>query len=370
MHILRPQQRHELREITTRSGGLGIFGSRLPDSLSLLKFKSKLDLLQSKTLTVLCYHRVGQPDDNEFHGFRPNFSASPEQFTLQMKFLRRFFSPVSLQDVLDWRDKGRPLPRRAVLVTFDDGYRDNGDVAWPIMRSFDIPGVVFVATDYMGTGKAFLWDFAAYCFEATQLDRGVLPLLGEMHLSTLLERRIAVSAWVEASKRQPAGNRGLLINALAASLEVSPPPEAFAGLYLDWAAIRHLENDGLEFGGHTHTHPILTQLSLPEAQGEIATSQRILSAELGHPARAFAYPNGSASDFSREREDDVQRAGFSIGFSLEPGPTTLDEVQKRPAAVRRLYVGKHDIVPRLLLKCIGAARFASARRGYARAGTQ
>lgn len=350
-----------------RSGSFINSGSKLPEPLGLINFKGPLDILRSRTLTVLCYHRVGQPDENEFHGFRPNFSASIEQFRLQMKLLRKLFSPVSLQDVLDWRETGRPLPRRAVLVTFDDGYRDNGDVAWPIMRSLGIPGVIFVTTDYMGTGIAFLWDIAAYCFEATRLKRVVLPLLGEVHLSTAMERYAATSAWVDASKRLPAQNRALLIEALTASLEISPSPEAFAGLYLDWPTIRSLEKEGLEFGGHTHTHPILTRLSLPEAQGEIATSQRILTTELGHPARAFAYPNGSAADFSREHEDAVRKAGFSIGFSLEPGPTILEEVQKRPAAVRRLYVGKRDIIPRLFMKCIGASRFAHDRRASAHA---
>ncbi|MEE1657658.1 polysaccharide deacetylase family protein [Microvirga sp. CF3062] len=347
-----------------RGGASKVFGSRLPEALSLLNFKSQLDLLRSDTLTVLCYHRIGRPDDDQFHGFRPNFSASPEQFKLQMKLLRTLFSPVSLQDVLHWHETGNALPRRAVLVTFDDGYRDNGDLAWPIMRSLEIPGVVFVATDYIGTGKAFLWDFAAYCFEATKHERVLLPLLGETHLSTPSERHIAVSAWVEASKRQRAGKRSILVHALAKALEVSPPPEAFARLCLDWPTIRSLEKEGLEFGGHTHTHPILTQLSSSEAQDEIATSQRILSAELGHPVRAFAYPNGSASDYSSEHEEAVERAGFAMGFSLEPGPTTLEEVNNRPTAVRRLYVGRQDSIPRLLIKCFGAARFASSRKGH------
>ncbi|KFG68482.1 polysaccharide deacetylase family protein [Microvirga sp. BSC39] len=333
-------------------------GSRLREFLGRLDYGGTFDLLQGKSLTVLCYHRIGAPD-NRFHGFRPNFSASPRQFTLQMRFLRKFFSPVSLQDVLNWFETGRPLPRRAVLVTFDDGYRDNGDVAWPIMRSLQIPGVIFLATDHIGTNKPFLWDYAAYCFEVTKQKRAVLPLLGEMDLETSSCRYRAASAWVEASKRLPAGNRRLLLDALAVTLRVSPPPQAFADLQLDWPTVRRLKEEGLEFGGHTHTHPILTQLALPEARHEIITSQQVLCAQLGMPARAFAYPNGSAADFFAGHEDAIREAGFSIGFSLEHGPAKLDEIRQRPTAIRRLYVGRRDTIPRLFLKCLGAARVAS-----------
>ncbi|WP_262300375.1 polysaccharide deacetylase family protein [Microvirga sesbaniae] len=320
--------------------------------------KNLLDFVRNDTLTVLCYHRVGDLNDDRFNGFRPNFSASPEQFTSQMKVLKSLFSPISLRDLLDWYETGHPLPRRSVLVTFDDGYRDNGDVAWPIMRDLKIPGVVFLATDYIGTGKPFLWDFAAYCFEATKHERVDVPLLGETSLSTRSERHKAASAWIEASKRLPAGTRKKLADALGASLEVSPPPEVFARLCLDWSDIRRLAKEGLDFGGHTHTHPILTKLPLSEAQEEIATSHNRLAAELGHSVHAFAYPNGSSQDFSREHEAAVQNAGFSIGFSLEPGPARLDEIRLRPTAVRRIYVGQQDRIARLLVKCAGAARIA------------
>jgi len=322
------------------------------------KLKGLPIVRQSDVLTVLCYHRVGHLRDDQFHGFRPNFSATPDQFALQMKLFRSFFSPVSLEEVLLWRDKGKPLPPRAVLVTFDDGYRDNGEIAWPIMRDLSIPGIVFLATDHIGTAKPFLWDFAAYCYEATSHRHASVPLLGETSLFTKQERYAATSAWVSAVKQQPAQQRRGLMDALAVSLGVSPLSEVFSDLYLDWNEVRRLSREGLEFGGHTHTHPILTRLPAIEACEEIAHCQSRLTAEIGHPARAFAYPNGSAQDYSPEHEEQVRQAGFSIGFSLEPGPARLKELQERALAVRRLYVGMQDNVPRLLLKCAGGARFA------------
>ena len=305
---------------------------------------------------MLCYHRIGHVDDQEFTEFRPNISATPEQFALQMKLVKTLFSPVSLQDVLDWRETERPLPRRPALVTFDDGYKDNGDVAWPIMRDLGIPGVVFLATNYIGTGKPFLWDFAALCLERTPMENASIPLLGKRLLSTPALRQASTSDWVAATKKLPAAERWHWAETLASALRVPPPCEVISGLCLDWAAIRRLDREGLEFGGHTRSHPILSRLPALEAQEEIAGCQADLTAELGRPARAFAYPNGSGDDFSCIHEDAARQAGFSIGFSLEPGPARLREIQQRPMAVRRLYVGMRDSIPRLLAKCFGAAR--------------
>ncbi|WP_052954568.1 polysaccharide deacetylase family protein [Microvirga vignae] len=324
-------------------------------------------------LRVLCYHRVGNPHSAGFKGFRPAFTATADQFTRQMQLVRRLFTPVSLQQLVLWLQEGKPLPRRPVLVTFDDGYRDNGDVAWPIMREFGIPGVVFVATDHIGTAKPFLWDFAAYCFQMSALERIADPLIGERNLSTMAARHASTADWVAAAKRIPGSERWTAAQALADRLDVSPPENAFAGFYLGWDDVRRLSRDGLEFGGHTCTHPILTQLPTAEAQDEIAGCQARLTEELGRSTLGFAYPNGSRSDYAVEHEEAVRNAGFAIAFTLEPGPLRLQEVRQRPMAVRRIYVGFHDNAPRFIAKLTGMSRLAAWAQGRGsrsdRAGT-
>ena len=139
-------------------------------------------------LVTLCYHRIGAPDPGRFYGYRPNFSATTEQFRAQMQLLKSLFTPISALQLAGFLD-GAPLPDRPALVTFDDGYRDNGLVAWPILREMGIPAIVFLATGHIGTNKPFLWDFAAFCFERTHLDRAIVPLLGEVQLGDQLHRR-------------------------------------------------------------------------------------------------------------------------------------------------------------------------------------
>jgi peptidoglycan/xylan/chitin deacetylase (PgdA/CDA1 family) len=316
-----------------------------------------LDWLQRDVLTVICYHRVLHVDDHRFHGFKPTVSATPEGFTQQMDYLRSRYNPIRLRDLVAWLNEDRSLPPRPALVTFDDGYRDNAEVAWPIMRERGVPAVIFLATDYIGTGRPFLWDFAAYCFAAANRDHANLPLLGSTSLVTVAERDSATLEWVEMIKRLPGANRLGAMSDLAAALDVTTPSQdIFRQLYLDWPDVRLLAQQGVEFGGHTKTHPILTRVPLDEAIVEIDGSVEKLTSALGSKPLGFAYPNGSAQDYSKDHEQAVRRSGVSVAFSLEAGPTSLSQVRKRPMAIRRVYVGLQDSMPRFVAKVNGAAR--------------
>ncbi len=123
---------------------------------------------------------------------------------------------------------------------------------------------------------------------------------------------------------------------------------------------------GLDFGGHTHTHPILTRLPLQEASDEIEISVERLTAALGARPLSFAYPNGSPRDFTRDHEEAARKSGVAMAFSLEPGPTPLARVRENPMAIRRIDVGARDGRFRFLAKLNGAARLSSLLRRQCR----
>jgi peptidoglycan/xylan/chitin deacetylase (PgdA/CDA1 family) len=314
---------------------------------------------QNDRLTVFCYHRVGDPDRDGPNSYRPNFSASIQEFSWQMKFIKACFTPVSLREIVLWLKGGASLPKRPALITFDDGYRDNGYVAWPIMRDLGIPGVIFLATEYIGTGKPFLWDYAAGCFQTSKVTQVCVPLLGEKRLLSLKERHAATLDWVDASKRLPDEERWVAAEMLASALDVPPMQSSSSDLCLTWDEVRRLSSEGLEFGGHTCSHPILTQLSEVASRVEIIECQERLISELGYSATGFAYPNGSAKDYDQTHERAASEAGFDVAFTLEPGPARLSEIVRNPFAVRRIYVGPKDNSPRFTAKAVGAARLAA-----------
>ncbi|WP_460451724.1 polysaccharide deacetylase family protein [Alsobacter sp. SYSU BS001988] len=326
--------------------------------VSLVRGLRTAGALSPEQLTVFCYHRVGSPQPDQFYGYRPNRSGSAEQFRAQMRLFKALFEPISVGDLARFVSTGERLPPYPGLVTFDDGYRDNGAEAWPILREFNIPAVIFLATEHIGGAKPFLWDFAAFCFEKTSRREAHLPLLGPIALGSLAQRRQATSAWINATKAAPAAERWGLADQLADVLDIRPPPDEFSHLYLNWDEVRALHRQGLDFGGHTASHPILSRTTPEEARTEFQSCQAALAGALGEPAASFAYPNGSSRDFGPEHEALARSSGFRVAFALHAGSSMLPAIRDRPTAVDRVYIGERDGYARLAVKL---ARFYAAR---------
>ena len=136
-----------------------------------------LHRLWPQRLTVLAYHRITDVHAADFAGYAPNVSASPEMFDQQMGYLRRHFQVISLKQLLDALERNIPLPDRAALITFDDGYRDNHEQALPILRHHQLPATLFLATDFLDTGRPFYWDRVAHAFRICRLNKASLPLM-------------------------------------------------------------------------------------------------------------------------------------------------------------------------------------------------
>jgi peptidoglycan/xylan/chitin deacetylase (PgdA/CDA1 family) len=223
--------------------------------------------------------------------------------------------------------------------------------------------VVFLATDYIGTGRPFIWDHAAFLFSTASMAEVDVPLIGVANLSTETGRDAATTAWVHAVKRLPGSQRAKSVIVLAAALHAEAPlPEMFRHLYLDWSEVGVLARQGVEFGGHTRTHPILTNQPLVEATAEIESSITRLTEALGAKPLGFAYPNGSCLDYSSAHEQAVARTGVPLAFSLEAGPMPLAQIRERRMAIRRIYIGAQDNMPRFVAKLAGLARLGHLLR--------
>jgi peptidoglycan/xylan/chitin deacetylase (PgdA/CDA1 family) len=345
---------------------MGMLSSMLTSGFS-VQLSQKINtswakLFYKEQLTVVCYHRVSSTSNESFKGFKPTISATTENFIRHVEYLQANYNLISLSSLVSWIDNNCPLPPRPALVTFDDGYRDNGVVAWPILRKRGVPLVIFLATDYIGASKPFMWDFAAYCFEKTSRSYAKVPLIGEVSLATERERDAACVAWVETLKRLQAPMRSDAMKELSCALSVSPDSDTFRHLYLDWFDVKTLAKQGVEFGAHTCTHPILTKLPLSEAADEIVGSINSVATGLGSKPLAFAYPNGMIEDYSKHHEEMVGQSGLSVAFSLKPGPIEVSRVREERMAIPRVYIGGNDTLPRFIAKLNGAARLAHSVR--------
>ncbi len=313
-------------------------------------------------ITVLAYHRVIDVHDPEFDTDARTVSAVPDAFEQQMDYVAERFSPVGLDHLIAWLDGEARLPERPLLVTFDDGYRDNLLNAWPVMEQRAIPGVLLVAAGHIGTSRPFVWDLAAWCFRHTGRTDAELPGWGRMSWTTAEERRTVLNAWGERCKLLPDEERTEAAHALPEILEVPVPGDAFRGVYLDWDEVRSLDRAGFTAGAHTTEHPILTRVGRERARREIGGSAQRVASEVGHPVAAFAYPNGLPGDFDDEIVAMVRDAGYRVAFTLIPGPSRPAEVLSDPFGVRRVYVHHGDHLSRFVAKIEGAARLADRFR--------
>jgi peptidoglycan/xylan/chitin deacetylase (PgdA/CDA1 family) len=287
----------------------------LPQSLS-RALLTLAPLGRHQRLSILIYHRVMKERD----WMRP---AEPTvvEFAWQMQILQRHFNVLPLAQATQRLKRGE-LPRRAVCVTFDDGYSDNATAALPVLQKYQIPATVFVAAGYLDGGR--MWNDTIIeslrPYSASELDLSRLQLPVYRTGSETLRRQTAYDIigrckYLEASQRQ---EMALAIASQVRSIaDDKPLPD---NLMLTTSQLLTLHRQGVEIGGHTFSHPILTQLTLNQAREEILKGKAKLESITGQPLRLFAYPNGRPDkDYNQEHVSLVKQAGFEAAVSTNWG---------------------------------------------------
>jgi peptidoglycan/xylan/chitin deacetylase (PgdA/CDA1 family) len=173
---------------------------------------------------IICYHCVKDEGDSYLRPTRIG------DFENQMRYLSMRYHPIALERMAQFLQNGTPLPPKAIAVTFDDGYRDNYENAYPILKRYNIPATVFLATDFIGTGRIPSWE-EGYCADRTTL-------------------------------------------------------------MLSWKQVREMSDGGISFGSHTLTHPFLTRIQRKQLECEVRLSKDIIEQQTGKSVSTFAYPSG------------------------------------------------------------------------------
>ena len=280
-------------------------------------------------LPVLTYHRIDVPERSP--GLYPGLiGATPEEFDEQMRFLSSFYRPLSLSELLATRRGEAALPPRAVMVTFDDGYRSVAEHAWPIMRRHGVPLTLFVPTAYPGDpGKGFWWDRLWSALERE--DAVVSTPLGDLPVRTPAER-LRTYRRLRAHLKSLEHERAMVIVAdLCGGSGVAAPSPSVLG----WDELRGLAAEGVAIGSHSRTHPLLDKVNSAEAGAEIRDSLGDLERELGPTPRVFAYPGGGVNSGAASV---LEEEGVELAFLASRGLNDLS----RPEwlRLRRINVGR------------------------------
>lgn len=266
------------------------------------------------SLVVLNYHRIGYPEQCPYDPAL--FSATPEAFAEQIAYFKRRFRVVSLAEAVDVVAHGTKEP--ALLITFDDGYIDNHNLAFPILRAHSVPATFFVATSFMSTNRVPWWDNIAHMLRhsSTLHPQITYPKPLQVDLSNFrLALKQILLAYKSPTMRNP--ERFLLQVSQATGVELLR--EAPEPLFMSWEQVREMAQGGMDIGSHTHRHEILSALPAEEQESDLIVSKAAILQHAATPVETLAFPVGKKESFSQETRQALERTGYVAAFSFYGG---------------------------------------------------
>lgn len=310
---------------------------------------------------VFMLHRFRQPDVGvEGHDV--------EEVRGLLAFLRRRrHEIVSLEEVFRRLSGEGPALGGCIAFTLDDGYRDQAEVAGPLFESFDCPATTFVASGFLDGRLWFWWDRIDDVFRRTQRTKLELEVDGRALGYTWAdagERQRVQHEFTELCKtvRDPVKHRAIEELARAAEVELPErPPPAYEPM--TWDQLRSCEKQGMSFGAHTVTHPVLSRVDDAQSKRELEEGWARLRAEAARPVPIFCYPNGQFGDFG-PREIATLRAlgmrGAVVGASGHASALHFASDPSEPFLVRRFSLP--DALPECVQLVSGFERFKQVLR--------
>jgi peptidoglycan/xylan/chitin deacetylase (PgdA/CDA1 family) len=280
-------------------------------------------------LLVIAWHNI----ESSWH-YPARAGVGTRGFERQVRWLARAGTLVPLGETVADLLAGRPLPPRAIALTFDDGYRDNLELAVPILRRLGAPATFFLVPDLLEGKPRAWWELLGWGF--ANAGRPAVAWR-ERELATrgaAGQRSMALVA--DALKTLDREAREAEVAALLELLEPAGEPD-IGRLFMDGDQARELLAAGMQVGSHSMHHAILRR-EAPEAQREdLAASRAWLAEALQVPIDLLAYPNGRWADFDEHTVAAAEAAGYLASVTTQAGrnlpgaaPHTLRRVVFEP----------------------------------------
>lgn len=265
---------------------------------------------------VLNYHRVGNGKDSPFD--RGLWSADAEAFTDQIRFCKSQLDLITPDDIPRVVANGSG---RYALITFDDGYRDNYEIAFPILKAEGVPATFFITTGFVDAPLLPWWDEIAWMVRTSRQDRVELPRWIPAPISfDEPDREEAVRTLLRAYKVMPAESTDRYLDAIAEATRSGRCGKCEgSGFWMNWEMLREMRAAGMTVAGHTVTHPILARAPRERQREEILECGTRLAEEMGEPMSYFSYPVGGPNSFNSVTHDCLREAGVRYAFSYYGG---------------------------------------------------
>lgn len=290
---------------------------------------------------ILMYHRVLTDPKNQIVPVQPGMYVTQNSFKKQIKYLKKHYKVIKLRDMLEMQYRERNH-EDVCSITFDDGWIDNYDVAFPLLYESNIPATFFLATNLIGTQKWFWSDEVAFFISkySPQMRGAIFSQVNiPIEIKQMIEKikysnTEMLTNLVYKIKLLPTMQMEKIITTVRAAIKNDLPG---LRLMMNWDNVLEMHNTGLaDFQPHTHNHQILTKVDYMSAEYEIKRSKEIIETKLNNIVDCFCYPSGQ---YSRDIINILQKYNIKYAVTTEKG-----YVENSPNQFSINRIGVHDSI--------------------------
>lgn len=304
----------------------------------------------SYSVRCLLFHDVSDRVSDFMKGL--NVTIGIEDFESTIKFISENYSPIGLQ-ILIASFKGKSLPHRPTLITFDDAYASVALNAAPILRRYSIPAVFFIASSFVGNedlGSDNLISYAANTLGMDAVNTAAVGVMSHNHQKCNSVEQIIDRLLPAMSQKQIQKFRENLSLALRTNTRNLAQENR---LYVSVEQLRSLAREGFEIGNHTFSHAFCRTLTEAEFSKEIYESKAQLESMSGSRVRAFSVPYGSPQDLTKNLSRHLELSGHEAVFLARSRSNTrrtklnrLNRVDVHGGSSGQLFA-EIEVLPRL-----------------------
>jgi peptidoglycan/xylan/chitin deacetylase (PgdA/CDA1 family) len=288
--------------------------------LNVIRFyRSKI--LGKQNWAVLTYHNIVGIEEKRRADTQPGMCVLTPSFDAQMRYISRAYKVVSTEKLVEMLRAGVKIPDRTIAITFDDGWRDNYTEAFPVLKKYKIPAMIFLATDLVKSGKippflevsmllskGDIWPQKALKYFRQVADKNNLA----PQIPQLDETRYALMArnpfhYMTALMMLDYQCMGEIVDLMLADLKIDKAEWRDTRWMINTAEIKEMSEAGIEFGSHGESHDLMVLIDLEQVKKELKESKKYIEDQLGKPVNVIAYPNGDYNDAIKR---EVQAAGY------------------------------------------------------------
>jgi peptidoglycan/xylan/chitin deacetylase (PgdA/CDA1 family) len=301
-----------------------------------------------KELKILTYHRIIDIDDKfKFH--RNVVSASPIDFDKQIKYVSNNFDIITFEK-LDKILTGLEKPvKKPLIITFDDGYKDNFENAFPILKKYNVPATFFLTTGYINNQFVPWWDTLAVIVNNTKIKKFSHPLIGTFDLGKKSQKYVATDKLRSYIKTMNNEKRDKFITSLSKKLNVAITKDITKGLFLSWNDIKKMSRENMEFGSHTVSHCNLNQVSLKKSRYEIFSSTNQIKSKIKKRPIVFCYPYGTNRQINNSVVNIIKENNFKFAVTTNEGTNKINN-DSNYFLLKRINIQNTDSLTKFKMK--------------------